>query len=69
MNWLIKWLGIDELFERVNTLETDVSLLIEELGEVATYCDKCDGRNAIVQCFKCNGTGLVKRKQLITWPW
>lgn len=59
----------EELLERIESLETDRDMLIEELGDIASYCDKCDGGSVTDRCFKCNGTGVVRKKQLMSWPW
>jgi len=57
---------IDELVIRVDELGDDVALLAIELGEIPSQCDKCDGDS---DCFKCEGTGVVKRSQLFGWEW
>lgn len=58
---------IEMLREKISLLESDLDLLVEEVGEIATYCDKC-GEDSM-DCFKCKGTGVIKRKQLFGWQW
>lgn len=58
---------IETLEDRVEELEGILSKLIEDFGEIATYCDKCNG--IAHGCFKCKETGIVQRKQLFSWPW
>lgn len=55
-----------DLFERVEQIEADNTALKTELGTIYTHCDKCD-RNP--NCFKCGGTGVIKRSQLMSWRW
>ena len=55
------------LEDRVSSLEDHLDMLIAEVGEIATYCDKC-GEDS-TECFKCKGTGVIKRKQLFEWEW
>jgi len=58
---------IDYLVSRVDDLEEAQAALAEEVGDMPTYCDKC-GQNGS-NCFKCKGTGVIKRKQLFEWQW
>lgn len=58
---------IEDLISRIEELEEDMEILVNELGEMAAYCDKCDNDGS--NCFKCNGSGIVKRKQLFGWQW
>lgn len=54
-----------ETQDRLEDIENNIQLLIEEIGEVGVLCDKCGGEG----CFKCGNSGVVKRKQLFGWPW
>lgn len=58
---------IDTLEGRVEELESVLSKIVQDFGEMATYCDKCGG--SAQDCFKCKETGIVQRKQLFSWPW
>lgn len=65
---MFKWLkNKKSLIDRIDSLENDLDLLIEEVGEIATYCDKCEENSS--ECFKCKGTGVIKKKQLCGWQW
>lgn len=55
----------EETLERLEEVENNIDLIIGEIGELAAHCDKCESRG----CTKCNGTGVVTRKQLFGWPW
>ena len=59
---------IEDLVLRLDNLEEDNELLKKELGELSSYCDKCEG-SKLQYCLKCNGTGIVKKSRLIDWPW
>lgn len=59
---------IQELLFRLKDIEEDNQLLIKELGEMSSYCDKCDGGKNNY-CLKCKGSGIVKKSRLIDWPW
>ena len=59
---------IEELIAKLDELDQNNELLIKELGELAAYCDKCEG-NKLQYCMKCNGTGIVKKNRLMDWPW
>lgn len=52
-----------DLHQRVEALEEVYSILKKHLAEVTELCDKCNGKG----CPKCNHTGYVKLKQLISW--
>ena len=65
---VIKILDAEEFIERINELEDNLMVLIEELGGTASFCDKCNG-DVGDQCLKCRGKGVVKKKQLMDWPW
>jgi len=58
---------IETLEERIEELESIISQLTEDFGEMVTYCDKCNGAGR--SCLKCKETGIVQRKQLYSWPW
>lgn len=71
------WVGLDKveqeilienLITRILDLEEDRLLLINEIGEMPTYCDKCDVNRAH-NCIKCGGTGIVKKNRLMSWNW
>ena len=55
----------EEILGDIQELDATVTNLVEEVGNMATYCDKCSGQG----CFKCNGSGVVRRNQLMRWPW
>ena len=55
------------LLERVEMLEADNRELKAEMGQIATYCDKCLGR--LAGCLKCGGRGIITKSQLMSWKW
>ena len=59
---------ISEVLDRLNGIEQDIILLIQQVGEIASYCDKCDG-NKTVYCMKCDNTGIARKDRLRNWPW
>ena len=60
---------IEELETTIEGLESDRNIIVEEVGELSTYCDKCNGGSIVGQCFKCSNTGVIKKKQQYNWPW
>jgi hypothetical protein len=60
---------IEELETTVEGLVSDRNIVVEEMGEIATHCDKCEGGDIVGPCFKCSNTGIIKKKQLYNWPW
>ena len=68
-NLLNRSAKIKELESTIEDLVADHNIIIEKLGEISVYCDKCNGGADKPQCFKCNSTGIVKNKQLHDWPW
>ena len=59
---------INELLDRLESVEQNIELLVKQVGEIASYCDKCDG-SKITYCMKCSNTGIVRKDRLKDWPW
>lgn len=59
---------IEDMWVRLIELEEDRNLLVNEIGEMPTYCDKCDISKTKL-CSKCGGSGIVKRNRLMSWNW
>lgn len=62
--------GSEEVYKalsnRLDFIEENQELIIQLLGEISVYCDKCG--NSDDKCFKCGGSGIIKKKQLFNWP-
>jgi len=69
LNWIKSLFDKDteHLLIRIEELEENVNELIFELGELSSYCDKCNGEGGA--CFKCKGSGIMQRKQGHRWQW
>src|SRR5689334_20204198 len=48
---------IEDMWVRLIELEEDRTLLVNELGEMPTYCDKCEISKTKL-CSKCGGSGI-----------
>ena len=59
---------VNELIDSLSNLEHDVKLLINQVGNISAYCDKCDGTK-LGFCLKCSNTGIVQKNRLKDWPW
>jgi hypothetical protein len=57
---------LQKIESRLQVIEDLQELIIAELGETAVHCDRCGSLDD--NCFKCNRTGVIKRKQLFSWP-
>lgn len=57
-----------EILDRLDEIEHNISLLIQQVGEIASYCDKCDGGKS-GYCIKCDNTGIARKDRLRAWPW
>jgi len=49
-------------------MRKDVNDLIYLAGLAWVECDKCNEFNEEF-CFKCEGTGTIRRNQLCSWTW
>jgi len=52
----------------LKTMRKDIDDLIYLAGLAWVECDKCNEFNEEF-CFKCEGTGTIRRNQLCSWTW
>lgn len=57
---------LERIENRLQDIEEAQDAIIDQLGNCAVHCDKCNAIDA--HCLKCMGTGVIKRKQLFSWP-
>ena len=57
---------LDKIDDRLQSIEETQDAIIDQLGNCAVHCDRCNATDA--HCLKCMGTGVIKRKQLFSWP-
>lgn len=63
-------LTVSILYNTVYEIQQDIRQVVRYIGEAAIQCDKCsnyDGEYSV--CYKCEGSGVVRNKQLFDWPW
>ena len=61
---------IESLYIELIEMRVDFTVITSYVSEALSPCDKCfDLEVSEAFCFKCEGTELVKNKQLCSWPW
>ena len=58
--------NLSDLVDRIENIEENQGIIIQELGLIDTNCDKCIGSPS---CIKCSGTGIVSNSTLMGWHW
>jgi hypothetical protein len=62
---------MDILYREIQEIHKTIDTMVYYVAEVPTPCDKCDNyiEPGSKLCFKCEGSGIIKNKQLCNWPW
>ncbi|MHA2280296.1 MAG: hypothetical protein ACXAC5_05555 [Promethearchaeota archaeon] len=59
---------IETMYTEIVEMQGYIVKLKEYVSEAPAPCDKCCNE-AELYCFKCEGTGIVRNKNLCNWPW